>query len=103
LHYKIITIIFISSLAFYQYGKIVDYIGCRINNLTGTVAHCDCEKFDKDLTNTSTSAHSQKSSIKEKPGDLFVNYYKKISAAIVCISVAKLKEPHMLYRINNEK
>ena len=67
---KTLTIIFILSLAIYQYGKIVGYISCRISEMTSTITPCDCEKMTKDISNAAT-ASSQKNNLKEKPEDFF--------------------------------
>ncbi|HTQ65623.1 MAG TPA: hypothetical protein VMI12_12550 [Puia sp.] len=75
---SLLAIIFISSLVFYQYGRVLNYIGCRINNIAGNSSQCDCEKQVRDGTNTDTQPFSQKLVIKTNTDDLFFRHYNSL-------------------------
>ena len=70
-----LALIFIFSLVFYQYGKVFNYIGCRINNIVSNNTQCDCEKKVKDATNNDSQPFSQKLTVKTNTDDLFFRHY----------------------------
>jgi hypothetical protein len=78
---KIASIFFISLLVFFQYGKVLSYLHCLIENVinTGSV-YCDCQKQIKDNAANTSSSAPQKTTFKEKlPDNLFTYRKQKIS------------------------
>jgi len=69
---KTVSLLFILSLVISQYGKIIGYVGCRINNLITTTATCDCEKQIKSGVTDNTQPISEKNSVREKFDEVYV-------------------------------
>jgi hypothetical protein len=84
------AIILIASLVFYQYGRVLNYVGCRINNIVSNTAPCDCEKKVKDGTNTDSQPFSQKSAVKINTEDLFFRNNSSVVSFIDKSTVTKL-------------
>jgi len=87
---SMLAIIFISSLVFYQYGRVLNYIGCKINSIASNSSQCDCEKQVKDGTNTDNQPFSQKLVIKINTDDLFFKHYNSLIPFTRCPVVTKI-------------
>lgn len=86
---KIFTIIFISILASYQYGKVISYFGCRINNIINQNSTCDCQKQVKDGINGDAQPYPDKNLVKEKSDDLYLDHYTAVCAWVDDIKISK--------------
>ncbi len=86
---KIFTMIFISILVSYQYGRVISYLGCRINNIISQKTTCDCEKQVKDGANGDAQPYSEKNVVKEKSDDLFLDHNTTASVWIDDIRITK--------------
>lgn len=64
---KLLSILFLCMVMLFQYGKILTYVNCRIENMiNNNNAPCDCEKQIKNSADNTQKNPLQKTAVKEK-------------------------------------
>jgi hypothetical protein len=91
---KTLTILCISLLLLFHYGRMINYWGCELVHSTiNTNTTCDCEKQSKEANNDAQQSSSQKT-VRDNTEDFFADH-KDLSASTFSIKTDAAKTTHV--------